>query len=243
MTTATLTERPPSAVPAVGRPNPTQIGTIVWLASEVMFFGGLFAMWFTLRSMVPDNFGIGQANFTHGYAIVNTTILVSSSFTCQFGVWVAEGKMPFSKSFTPRKRRTGSIFNVARWGLVEWFTVTFVLGAIFVSGQAYEYAELVHEGVTMSSSAFSSVFYLATGFHGIHVIGGLMGFLMVLLRAFTAEKFTAHEKISAICVSYYWHFVDIVWVGLFFVVYLLDPVMTALDPSHLVPVSMDWTIF
>jgi len=243
VTTATLTERPPSAVPAVGRPNPTQIGTIVWLASEVMFFGGLFAMWFTLRSMVPDNFGIGQANFTHGYAIVNTTILVSSSFTCQFGVWVAEGKMPFSKSFTPRKRRTGSIFNVARWGLVEWFTVTFVLGAIFVSGQAYEYAELVHEGVTMSSSAFSSVFYLATGFHGIHVIGGLMAFLMVLLRAFTAEKFTAHEKISAICVSYYWHFVDIVWVGLFFVVYLLDPVMTALDPSHLVPVSMDWTIF
>src|SRR5690625_5662803 len=135
-------------------------------ASEVMFFGGLFAMWFTLRSMVPDNFGIGQANFTHGYAIVNTTILVSSSFTCQFGVWVAEGKMPFSKPFTPRKRRTGSIFNDARWGLVEWFTVTFVLGAIFVSGQAYEYAELVHEGVTMSSSAFSSVFYLATGFHG-----------------------------------------------------------------------------
>src|SRR5699024_213440 len=115
--------------------------------------------------------------------------------------------------------------------------------AIFVSGQAYEYAELVHEGVTMSSSAFSSVFYLATGFHGIHVIGGLMAFLLVLLRAFTAEKFTAHERISAICVSYSWHFVDIGWVGLFFVVYLLDPVMTALDPSHLVPVSMDWTIF
>ena len=65
----------------------------------------------------------------------------------------------------------------------------------------------------------------------------------VLLRAFAAETFTAHEKVSAICVSYYWHFVDIVWVGLFFVVYLLDPVMTALDSSHLVPVSMNWTIF
>ena len=73
---------------------------------------------------------------------------------------------------------------------------------IFVSGQAYEYAELVHHGVTLSSSPFSSIFYLATGFHGIHVIGGLIAFLMVLMRAYVAEKFTAHEQVSAICVSH-----------------------------------------
>ena len=227
----------------MGRPNPTQIGTIVWLASELMFFAGLFAMYFTLRSMAPDTFIEGQSTFTHGFALVNTTILVLSSVTCQIGVYVAEGQVPFGKSFTPRKRRTGSIFNVAKWGLIEWFTLTFILGAIFVSGQAYEYAELVHHGVTMSSSPFSSVFYLSTGFHGIHVIGGLIAFLMVLVRAYAAEKFTAHEKVSAICVSYYWHFVDIVWVGLFFIVYLLDPIMTGTSSGHEIPVDFNWTIF
>src|SRR5699024_4997300 len=87
VTTATLTERPPAAAaPAVGRPNPTQIGTLVWLSSELMFFGGLFAMFFTLRSMAPDTFADGEANFTHGFALVNTSILVFSSVTCQIGV-------------------------------------------------------------------------------------------------------------------------------------------------------------
>ena len=243
MTTATLPERSSAAAPAVGRPNPTQIGTIVWLASELMFFGGLFAMYFTLRSMAPDTFTDGQSNFTHGFALVNTSILVLSSVTCQIGVYVAEGQVPFGKAFTPRKRRTGSIFNVAKWGLIEWFTLTFILGATFVSGQAYEYAELVHHGVTMSSSPFSSVFYLSTGFHGIHVIGGLIAFLMVLVRAYAADKFTAHEKVSAICVSYYWHFVDIVWVGLFFIVYMLDPIMTGTSSGHEIPVNFNWTIF
>ncbi len=171
-----MTERPAAAAPpAVGRPpNPTQIGTIVWLSSELMFFGGLFAMFFTLRSMVPDTFADGQSNFTQGFALVNTIILVASSFTCQMGVFMAEGRLPGGRVFAPpRKHRTGSIFNVARWGgAVEWLVLTFVMGAVFVSGQAYEYTELVHKGVTLSSSPFGSVFYLATGFHGLHVLGG-----------------------------------------------------------------------
>ncbi len=219
MTTATLTQRPPAAAaPAVGRPNPTQIGTLVWLASELMFFGGLFAMYFTLRSMAPVTFADGPSNFTHGFALVNTSILVFSSGTCQIGVFMAEGRVPWGSPFPPRKRREGSIFNIAGWGMIEWYTLTFILGAVFVSGQAYEYTELVHHGVTMSSSPFSSVFYLSTGFHGIHVVGGLIAFLMVLMRAYVADSFTAHEQVSAICISYYWHFVDVVWIGLFSVV-------------------------
>ncbi|MFC7374300.1 heme-copper oxidase subunit III [Brachybacterium sp. GCM10030267] len=243
MTTATLPERSAAAAPAVGRPNPTQIGTIVWLASELMFFGGLFAMFFTLRSMAPETFADGEANFTHGFAMVNTIILVASSFTCQMGVFLAEGQFPWGKPFAPRKARTGSIFNVAGWGMIEWYTLTFVMGAVFVSGQAYEYTELIHEGVTLSSSPFGSIFYLATGFHGIHVVGGLIAFLMVMMRSFMAESFTQHEQVSAICISYYWHFVDVVWVGLFFVVYLLDPIMTGTSPGHAVPVDFDWSIF
>ncbi len=243
MTTATLPERTAPAAPAVGRPNPTQIGTLVWLASEVMFFGGLFAMLFTIRSMSPDTFSAGQGNFTHGFALLNTSILVASSFTCQMGVYIAEGRFPWGKPFTPRKRRTGSIFNIAGWGMVEWYVLTFIMGSVFVAGQAFEYAELIHHGVTMSSSPFGSIFYLSTGFHGLHVLGGLIAFLMVLLRAWAAEKFTTHEKVSAICVSYYWHFVDVVWIVLFFVVYLLDPILTLVNSNHVVPVEFVWSIF
>ncbi len=243
MTTATLPQRSSSVVPTVGRPNATQVGTIVWLSSELMFFAGLFAMYFTLRSMVPGEFAEGQASFKHGFALVNTTILVLSSFTCQIGVWLAEGKFPWSAPFTPKRRRDGSIFNPLSWGMVEWYTLTFLMGAVFVSGQAFEYTELVHHGVTMSSSPFGSVFYLATGFHGLHVVGGLIAFLFVLARAFAAEKFTQHEQVSAICISYYWHFVDVVWIGLFAIVYLIDPIMTSMNPEHVIPVEFVWTIF
>lgn len=227
----------------MGRPNPTQIGTLVWLSSELMFFGGLFAMLFTLRSMAPDTFADGQSNFTHGFALLNTSILVFSSVTCQIGVYLAEGRFPWGQPFAPRKRREGSIFNIAGWGMIEWYTLTFILGAVFVSGQAYEYTELVHHGVTMSATPFSSVFFLTTGFHGIHVIGGLIAFLMVLMRAYVAENFTTHEQVSAICISYYWHFVDVVWIVLFFIVYMLDPIMAAGDPNFPIQVDFNWRIF
>jgi len=243
VTTATLPERSAAAVPAVGRPNPTQIGTIVWLSSELMFFGGLFAMFFTLRSMAPDTFFEGEGHFAHGFALANTAILVLSSVTCQIGVFLAEGQFPGGKPFAPRKRRTGSIFNIAGWGMIEWYTLTFLMGAVFVSGQAYEYTELVHSGVTLSSSPFGSIFFLATGFHGIHVVGGLIAFLLVLMRSFVADEFTQHEQVSAICISYYWHFVDIVWIVLFFIVYMLDPLSTAFNSGHFIPVDFNWSIF
>lgn len=208
-----------------------------------MFFGGLFAMFFTLRSMAPDTFAAGEAHFAHGFAMVNTTILVLSSVTCQIGVFLAEGQFPGGKPFAPRKRRTGSIFNIAGWGMIEWYTLTFLMGAVFVSGQAYEYTELIHNGVTLSSSPFGSIFFLATGFHGIHVVGGLIAFLMVLMRSMVADEFTQHEQVSAICISYYWHFVDIVWIVLFFIVYMLDPLSNAFNAGHFIPVNFDWTIF
>jgi cytochrome c oxidase subunit 3 len=228
VTTATLPQRTGPA-PAVGRPNSTQIGTLVWLSSELMFFAGLFAMYFTLHAMVPDTFVAGEEHFTHDFAIANTIILVLSSVTCQIGVMAAEGSLPWAKGEF-RKGRTGSIFNIAGWGVIEWYTLTFLMGSIFVSGQAFEYTELAEAGVSLSSSPFGSVFYLATGFHGLHVIGGLFAFLFVLARAFSAKEFTQHEKISAICISYYWHFVDVVWIGLFFVVYLMDPLLNGTVP-------------
>ena len=85
----------------------------------------------------------------------------------------------------------------------------------------YEYAALVQEGLTISSSPYGSVFYLTTGFHGLHVVGGLIAFLFLLGRSFLAKRFGHHEATTAIVTSYYWHFVDVVWIALFAVIYLL----------------------
>jgi len=188
------------------------VGTIVWLSSELMFFAGLFAAYFTIRNVSPELWDISTAKLNIPFASVNTLILVLSSVTCQFGVFAAERGKP---------GRSGSILQFGKWGMREWFVLTYFMGAIFIAGQATEYAELVKENITIPSSPYGSVFYLATGFHGIHVLGGLVAFLLVIGRTFAARKFTHEQAISAIVVSYYWHFVDIVWVGLFATIYLI----------------------
>src|SRR5665647_1210365 len=90
-----------------------------------------------------------------------------------------------------------------------------------LGGQVFEYSQLVQEGLTISSSPYGSVFYLTTGFHGLHVIGGLLAFLFLLGRSFAAKRFGHHEATTAIVVSYYWHFVDVVWIALFGAIYLI----------------------
>jgi cytochrome c oxidase subunit 3 len=188
------------------------VGTIVWLSSELMFFAGLFAAYFTIRNISPELWSQETAKLNIPFATVNTTILVLSSVTCQFGVFAAERGKP---------GRSGSLLQIGKWGMREWFVLTYFMGAIFIAGQATEYAALVTEHTSISSSPYGSMFYLATGFHGLHVLGGLIAFLLVIARTFVARKFTHEQAISAIVVSYYWHFVDIVWVGLFATIYLL----------------------
>jgi cytochrome c oxidase subunit 3 len=104
----------------------------------------------------------------------------------------------------------------------EWYTFTYISGAVFVAGQVYEYAKLVHEGLTISASGYGSVFYMTTGFHGLHVTGGLIAFLLIIARSFAAKHFGHAEATSAIVTSYYWHFVDVVWIGLFLVIYVIQ---------------------
>lgn len=211
MTTATHTPSKP-ARPTLNRPNQVAVGTIVWLASELMFFAGLFAMYFTLRASRPDIWAENTEHLAVPLATVNTIVLVASSVTCQFGVFKAEQLKP---------RRTGSLFNIKEWGMVEWFILTFIMGAFFVSVQAYEYANLIAEGMTIPSSAYGSAFYITTGFHALHVTAGLVAFLFIIGRAYVAKRFGHYEATSAIVVSYYWHFVDVIWILLFFIVYFL----------------------
>ncbi len=197
----------------MNRPNTVAVGTIVWLSSELMFFAALFAMYFTTRSVQGPAIWLESTKLLDiPFAAFNTTILVLSSVTCQFGVFAAER---FQAS------RSGSIFKFSLWGMREWFALTFLMGSVFIGGQVYEYAKLVSEGVSLSAQAYGSVFYITTGFHGLHVIGGLIAFLVVLVRVFRAKKFGHKQATTAIVVSYYWHFVDIVWVALFSVIYLI----------------------
>jgi len=203
---------PATSAPAINRPNVVAVGTIVWLGSEVMFFAGLFAIYFTLKSTSPDLWAAETQHLNIPYAATNTLILVLSSVTCQFGVFAAERMQP---------RRTGGLLQFWRWGMVEWFTLTYLMGAVFVSGQVLEYATLVSEGISLSSNAYGSAFYLTTGFHALHVTGGLIAFLLVIGRAFAVKIFGHKEATSAIVVSYYWHFVDVVWIGLFAVIYII----------------------
>ena len=194
----------------INRPSATSVGTIVWLASEVMFFAGLFAMYFSLRANAPEIWANDTQILDVGFALINTLILVASSCTAQFGVFAAERMQP---------RATGK--SPAKWGLVEWFFISYVLGAIFVAGQVLEYATLVSEGISISSNSYGSAFYITTGFHALHVTGGLIAFLLIIGRTFAAKKFGHAEATGAIVVSYYWHFVDVVWIGLFLIIYVL----------------------
>ena len=189
-----------SRVHSLTRPNLVSVGTIIWLSSELMFFAGLFAMYFTARARALEGWPPEPTHLNLPYALTFTIILVASSVTCQLGVFAAE---------------QGNVY-----GLRRWFTITFLMGLTFVFGQGFEYIQLVEEGTTISSSTYGSVFYITTGFHGLHVIGGLIAFVFLLIRS-TMGRFTPAQATSAIVVSYYWHFVDVVWIGLFATIYLI----------------------
>jgi cytochrome c oxidase subunit 3 len=177
------------------------VGTIVWLSSELMFFAALFAMYFTIRSATGHaDWPPAHVNLNIPYSTVFTLILVASSGTCQWGVFKAE---------------QGDVR-----GMRIWFFITFVMGLAFVLGQANEFRQQYAEGNTIHSDGYGSMFFLTEGFHGLHVIGGLVAFIFVLLRS-TVGRYTPEKATSAIVVSYYWHFVDVVWIGLFATIYLI----------------------
>lgn len=203
-----------------GRPDMVPLGTWIWLASELMFFAALFAAYFMIREVTngmaaPGEHSLFQQGAHHlnvPFAAVNTGVLVLSSFACQLGVMAAEhGKV----------KRSAGLLNIGKWGMREWYILTFVMGAIFVSGQIWEYFTLFSEGFDIGTNVYWSLFFLGTGIHGLHVFGGLLAFLFVLGRTFLARTFTHEQAVSAMVISYYWHFVDVIWIILFAVIYLL----------------------
>jgi cytochrome c oxidase subunit III len=199
--TAALDERPAEEHHKPGGISSSLLGMVLFIASEVMFFGGLFGAYFTIRSAATQWPPPDTPHLSAPYAAILTTILVASSVTMQFGVWAIRKN---------NQRR-----------LVLWLAVSLLLGATFLCMQALEYANLIEEGLTLSSGVFGSTFYTLTGFHGAHVAGGAAFILIVLLRA-RSGQFTARYHDTVEMASYYWHFVDVVWLGLFSTIYLLQ---------------------
>ena len=201
MASTSVLEKAP-AHGSLTRPNMVAVGTIVWLSSELMFFSALFAMYFTIRSVYgADNWPPEHVELAVGYSAIFTTILVLSSVTCQIGVFAAE---------------RGDVYKMR-----IWYVITLVMGIIFVLGQANEYRVQYAEGMKLSTDGYGSVFYMTTGFHGLHVIGGLFAFIIVLARSMVG-RYTPEKATSAIVVSYYWHFVDVVWIGLYATIYIIQ---------------------
>ena len=190
-----------AAVAAHGQSGiPTALlGMLLFIASEVMFFGGLFAAYFNARASVPA----GEWHPPPGghldlpLAAVLTVILVVSSFTMQFGVWAI------------RRGDTGK--------LKLWTGITLALGITFLAGQLYDYSQL---GFGISDGVFGTVFYTLTGFHGAHVFGGAVGLAIILARTMRGQ-FSARNHIAVEAVSMYWHFVDVVWIAVFSTIYFL----------------------
>lgn len=189
-----------SRIHSLTRPNMVSVGVIVWLSSELMFFAALFAMYFSIRAAAPGLWAEHTQELDVPYALTNTIILVLSSVTCQFGVFAAE---------------KGDVYRLRRW-----FTLTFVMGLVFVLGQMNEYHTLYGEGMKIDTDGYGSMFFLTTGFHALHVSGGLVAFIILMIRT-TLSRFTPAQATSAIVVSYYWHFVDVVWIALFSMIYIL----------------------
>jgi cytochrome c oxidase subunit 3 len=181
-----------------GISNPV-LGMILFITSEVMFFGGLFAAYFNIRANAaqwpPEQFHdtlkilpfVGPA----------TVLLIISSFTCQMAIW--------------------SIRRDDRAGFVRAIGITLVLGIAFLIGQVYDYSTL---GFGISDTPFGTTFYTLTGFHGAHVFGGAVMLSVILYRGL-AGQFSSRHHDAVEAVSLYWHFVDVVWIVLFSTLYLL----------------------
>ena len=195
------------------RPSMVSVGTIIWLSSELMFFAALFAS--LLHDPVGEPRAVGAEHRAAQRPVRRGQHHGPGAVLADLPARRVRGRA------RPGRAAPARCSTSRGWGLREWFILTYVMGAIFIAGQATEYAALVQEDVTISSSAYGSMFYLTTGFHGLHVTGGLIAFLLVLGRTYVARRFTHEQAVSAIVVSYYWHFVDVVWIGLFATIYLI----------------------
>ena len=183
--------------------QPTRFNSGMWaiimfVGSETMFFAALFTTYFFLRGKIPAWEPVfGEKPSWAGLPLINTIELVTSSVTMQLAV--------------------SAIKKGDRRKMILWLWPTVLLGALFLGGQAYEYTRL---GFLPKDGVFAAVFFTLTGFHGAHVTGGVVFIAICLYRALRGQ-FTANRHLAVEAASIYWHFVDVVWIGLFTTIYII----------------------
>ncbi len=199
-----------------GISNPV-LGMLLFITSEVMFFGGLFAAYFSIRASAaqwppnnpqtnePFHLQVLPIVSTDGiisvsFVLIATILLVLSSFSCQYAVW--------------------KIRSDDRTRFLRAMAVTIALGIVFLLMQVTDYAILGSEGLTLSSGTYGTTYYTLTGFHGAHVFGGVIMLAVVLYRGMVGQFSSKHYD-AVEGASLYWHFVDVVWILLFSLLYLL----------------------
>jgi len=177
--------------------SPISVGVLIWLASELMFFAGLFAAYFVLKAANEPAWPPPGAELDVRLSLVATLLLVLSSLTVHVSVAAAQ---------EGRHRRSSMML-----------AATVVLGAVFLGIQLYDYSAL---DFSISSHAYGSIYYLLTGFHGLHVLGGLIALTVVGWVVFSrGSRAPAHRTLQVS--SYYWHFVDVVWIAVFLTVFVV----------------------
>jgi len=201
MAVVSLQQEPAPQYPAI---KPGMMGMYIFLASEVMFFGSLFASYFylfgshpTWPPTPPQNTPEYYVNWL-GIPALNTVVLLSSGVTCHFAL-------------------DGLAHDNRRRFFSLWI-VTIVLGVAFELGQLYEFISAFNRGLTLTANSFASAFFTMTGFHGAHVLGGLILLTLILYRA-SRGQFDSRNHVGPAAVTLYWHFVDVVWIFLFLILY------------------------
>lgn len=174
------------------------VGTVVWLASEVTFFAGLFGAYFTLRNASTEQWPPEGVELEVVVAAVFTLVLVSSSFTVH--------------------RATRSLEAGRTTEFQRWLLTTVLLGLVFLANQAREWRAVDFQ---LDSHPFGGAFFVMTGVHGLHVLGGLLA-MAVLLGRSASPRFDERDASAAEVVSAYWHFVDVVWVLMFATLFLVQ---------------------
>jgi cytochrome o ubiquinol oxidase subunit 3 len=177
----------------------TMFGFWVYLMTDLLMFAVLFAVFAVLRD--STNGGHGAVDLLNpDLALAETLLLLTSSFTVGIGMIAAwQGKKD---------------------QVMLWFGTTFLLGVAFLGIELYEFYELIHEGYTMQSSAFLSAFFVLLSTHGLHIASGLLWMAVILV--FVAKRGLSRSNVRKLALlSLFWHFLDIVWIFIFTVVYLM----------------------
>lgn len=177
-----------------------KLGIWLFLASEVMFFTGLIGAYIVLRFANINVWPVPSTILNIPLTGLNTFILICSSMTLVLGLV--------------------SVQRGYQEGLHVGLFLTVLLGVVFLSIQMSEYHELIEDGFTITSGIFGSSFFTLTGFHGAHVLAGVVWLTVVLIKSLRG-KYTPDEYAGVELAGLYWHFVDLVWIILFTILYLV----------------------